>query len=53
MVGGPTMCFDPSELRALDETSYRQRGERILSGMHPLDDRRVGDPITAEGWHWP
>ncbi len=53
MVGGPTMCFGPSDLRALDETSYRRRGERIISGMHPLDDREVGDPITAEGSHWP
>lgn len=43
----------PSDLRALDETSYRQRGERIISGLHPLDDRRVGDPIAAEGSHWP
>jgi len=53
MVGGPTMCFGPSDLRPLDETSYRQRGERIIAGMHPLEDRRVGDPITADGSHWP
>jgi len=52
MVGGPTMCFGPSDLHALDETSYRRRGERIISGLHPLEDREVGDPITAEGSHW-
>ena len=53
MVGGPTMCFVSSELRPLDETSYRQRGERVISGMHPLEAREVGEPVTAEGWHWP
>lgn len=53
MVGGPTMCFLPSDLHALDETPYRQRGQRIISGLHPLKDREVGDPVTAEGSHWP
>jgi hypothetical protein len=53
LVGGPSMCFVVSDLRALDATSYRQRGERVVSGRHPLENREVGSPITADGSHWP
>jgi hypothetical protein len=53
MVGGPTMCFGPCDLHALDKTSYLHRGHRVVSGMHPLEDREVGDPITADDSHRP
>jgi hypothetical protein len=49
LVGGPSMSFPVGDLRALDATSYRRRGERVVFGRHPLEDREVGSPITADG----
>jgi len=53
LVAGWSMCFPMSDLQRLDDASYRQRGERIIKGEHPLGDRQVGDPLTADGSHWP
>jgi hypothetical protein len=53
LVGGPSMCFPVRELVALDAVTYRQRGDRIIAGKHPLEQRQVGAPITADGSHWP
>jgi hypothetical protein len=53
LVGGPSICFGVGDLRTLDAETYRTRGERVIAGMHPLDERKVDSPITAEGSHWP
>ena len=53
LVGGPSMSLPGDLLRSLDEVSYRQRGERVIAGVHPLEERDTGGPLTADGSHWP
>lgn len=53
LVGGPSMSFPADLLTTLDEASYRQRGERVIAGVHPLEERDTGGPLTADGSHWP
>ena len=47
------MGFDVGLLRPLGDAAYRARGERVIAGAHPLDDRDTGGPLTADGSHWP
>src|SRR4051794_17656436 len=44
LVAGPSMCFAVELLNPLDEASYLARGERIISGAHPLEERDTGGP---------
>jgi hypothetical protein len=53
LVGGPTMSFAVELLRSLDDASYRARGERVIAGSHPLEERETRGPLTADGSHWP
>ena len=52
-VGSLSMCVPLDELQELDVETCRQRGNRVIAGNHPLDDRDIDPPITADGWHWP
>lgn len=53
LVAGPSLCFPASDVRRLDDANYHSRGERIIAGRHPIAERDVGAPLTAEGSHCP
>lgn len=53
LVGGPSFCFREGHVQRLDDANYLLRGERIIAGKHPVAERDVGKPLTAEGSHWP
>jgi len=52
-VAGPSLCVPAAEVHGLDDAHYRSRGRRIIDGMHPIAERGVGTPLTAEGSNWP
>ena len=51
-VNGPSCCYPPEQLRRLPEAKYLARGRRLVSLMHPLDERPVAR-FNAEGEEWP
>lgn len=51
-VNGPSLACSPEEVRQLAEADYVSRGRRLVSLLHPLEDRAVSR-FNAEGDEWP
>jgi hypothetical protein len=51
-VSGTSCGLEPGVVIAISEAEYVVRGQRLVEGLHPLEDRHV-PKYQAAGFEWP
>lgn len=51
-VNGPTLSMSRGDLSFLILEEYLRRGDRLVAGLHPIEDSR-GPGLNAPGHEWP
>lgn len=51
-VNGPSLSCPVASLAPLSQATFVHRGERVVAGLHPLDERPIRR-LMAPGHEWP